>query len=46
MKLKTIKIKLLHILYNKSIIINIINLKIMFPKFLGLIYNNAKLIKQ
>ncbi len=32
---------ILYIIYNKSIIINII-IKKMFPKFLGPIYNNKK----
>jgi hypothetical protein len=45
MKLKIIEIKIYlisYILYNKSIIINIIVLKLMLPKFLGLICNNKK----
>ncbi len=39
MKLKIVSI---YIIYNNFIRINIINLKIVFPKFLSSIYNNKK----
>jgi len=45
MRLKTIEIRIhliIYIKYNKSIIINVINLKIMLPKFLGPIAINKK----
>jgi len=44
-EIKKIELKIyfiIYIIYNKFIIINIINLKIIFPKFLGPIYDNNK----